>query len=139
VGEIAQAIVWVAAFAFLAAVLLIPAWLRHRSRMATLRLISEAASRGQPLDPTIIEHLATAARSNLSRWFTYFCLFCGPGPLMLGIVVGVAAGFFADPLGLDASLRTSLLIPALYAGGAGLGFTLLGVLCVRLFLRKPEM
>ena len=77
-GGISQAIVWIAVFAFLSAVLLVPAWLRHRARMATLRLIGEAVAKGQTLDPAIVEHLAAGSKSNLSRWFTFVCLFCGP-------------------------------------------------------------
>lgn len=132
-GDIAQAIVWIAVLALLTAILLVPSWLRHKTRIAVLKVIAEASAKGQSFDPAILEQLAAGSKSNLSRWFTFICLFCGPGPLALGIVLGIATGLFGGQLGFDEATRKSLLIPALYSGGSGLGFTFLGFLSLRLF------
>jgi hypothetical protein len=47
----------VAFFVFLAAVLLVPAWLSYRSRLASLRLIGDIAGKGQTLEPAVIDRL----------------------------------------------------------------------------------
>jgi hypothetical protein len=134
-----QGIVWAAVFVCLTALALAPAWLRHRTRIATLELVGQAIASGQTLDPAVTAHLAATSRSNISRWFTLACLFCGVPGLTLGIGAGFAAGLFSGPLGFDAATRTSLLIPAIYGGSAGLGLTALGLLCLRLFPDHREL
>jgi hypothetical protein len=135
---LAQAIMWAAAFVCVTALLLAPVWLRHKTRVATLQLIGDAIAKGQPLDPALTEHLSANARSTRARWFALACLFCGAPAVTLGIGAGIAAGFFWQELGFDAATRTSMLIPALYGGSAGVGLTALGLLCLRLFFQDRD-
>src|SRR5215475_6561864 len=44
-------------FGFLAAVILIPIWLRERTKQSAHKLISQALDKGQPLDPELMRQL----------------------------------------------------------------------------------
>ena len=44
-------------FGFLAAVILVPIWLRERTKQSAHHLISQALEKGQPLDPAIMRDL----------------------------------------------------------------------------------
>ena len=44
-------------FGFLAAIILIPIWLRERTKQSAHKLISQALDKGQPLDPQIMRDL----------------------------------------------------------------------------------
>ncbi|MBI1250348.1 MAG: hypothetical protein GC189_02620 [Alphaproteobacteria bacterium] len=46
-------------FGFLTAVIVVPIWLRERTRQSAHKLISQAIERGQALDPETIERLTT--------------------------------------------------------------------------------
>ena len=131
-------IVPVAALAFLAAVLLVPAWLQNRVRLASLRLLHEAANKG-PLDPGTVELLlAPPRRHGFAKWFTLICLFFG----LLGLCAGaaLAIGAIVYGHGMDPSGRTSagMMLAALINGMCGLAQTLLGIIALKVFSRRRE-
>ena len=129
-----------ALFVCLTALVLVPAWLRQQTRIATLKLMGEAVAKGQPIDPALAAQLAIQPKSDMARWFAYVCLFCGLPSLTIGIGIGLAFWLFPDALaGFSPHDRTQMLQPALYGGSAGFGLTILGFLAPRLFPRNADM
>lgn len=132
-------IVPVAVLFFLTVILLFPAWLQNRSRMASLRLVHEAVARGQALDPGMVERLlAPPKRKRFTNWFSLICFFFGLTSLSVGLALAIGAHFYGvrfDPTGQTAA---GLMLGALINGTSGLAQTLLGVLALKVFARVRE-
>lgn len=44
-------------FVFLGAIILVPIWLRERTKLSAQRLVAQALEKGQPLDPALLREL----------------------------------------------------------------------------------
>jgi hypothetical protein len=112
-------------FAFLAAIILIPIWLRERTRQSAHHLIAQALEKGQPIDPALMRSLTEGqnrkpqdkARSSL-----------GSGIVLLGLAGGFIGGGFAvrEISGAEEALF-GMLIPAAILGALGGAFILLAL------------
>ncbi|ANP44808.1 DUF6249 domain-containing protein [Candidatus Viadribacter manganicus] len=103
-------------FAFLTAIILVPIYLRERTRQSAHHLIAQALEKGQQLDPALMRTLTEGqkkvqdkARSSL-----------GSGVVLTSLAGGfAAASFFAE--------IEELMIPAAILGALGVAFILLAI------------
>jgi hypothetical protein len=123
-----HAIVPVAFFAFLAVVLLVPAWLNHRSREAALRIIAESVEKGRPLDFEIIDRMLARPWPNVGKGFALLNLVMGVLHLCVGIALAVAAHLPPVTSGLMTGAFVNLCI--------GSCLITLGVVAWRVFALK---
>jgi hypothetical protein len=109
-------------FAFLAAIIVIPIWLRERTKQSAHRLISQALEKGQPLDPAIMRELTqgvSKARPQQSQ----------PRRTLGSAVVllALAAAFGGIAL-IHRDAESWTVVPALIVGAVGLAFLLLAII-----------
>jgi len=116
-------------FLFLAAVILVPIWLRHRQREAGYKLIHEAMARGQVLDPKMIEQIVQAKdKREGPRWRRSL----GAGVILGAIAIALTGISYAD--GWDGSpLKAAFIVGAL-----ALAFIILAVIDVTTARTQPE-
>ena len=125
----------VAVLAFLAAVLLVPAWLENRTRLASLRLLHDAAAKG-PLDPGTVELLLAPPRKRgFENWFALVCLFFGILELSVGIALAIGAVVYGGGLDPTGGAGAGILLGALINGLTGFAQTVLGIVALKLFGR----
>lgn len=106
-------------FGFLAAVILVPIWLKERTKQSAHQLLSQALEKGQPLDPAVLRQLTDGAvkpppdkaRNSL-----------GSGVVLMALALGfVLASFAMEGFTMD----SDMLVPAAILGTLGLAFLLL--------------
>lgn len=111
-------------FGFLAAIILIPIYLRERTRQSAHHLIAQALEKGQTLDPALMKTLTEGqkrpqdkARSSL-----------GSGIVLLALAGGLVGGGFAieQISGAEEALY-GMMIPAAILGALGVAFLLLAM------------
>ncbi|MGE0739749.1 MAG: DUF6249 domain-containing protein [Hyphomonadaceae bacterium] len=112
-------------FGFLAAVILVPIWLKERTKQSAHQLIAQALEKGQQLDPTVMRQLTEGvakpqqdkARRSL-----------GSGVVLLALAGGfVAAGFVMDGFDPSGAAQNGMMVPAAILGALGLAFILLAI------------
>lgn len=123
---------------FIAAIILVPAWMRHQQRMASIRLVSEALAKGAQLDPEITAKLMSPQRDNFGRGFALLFLFLGIGGLCVGLGLGVGSQMFMPRLDESGRAAAGMMLGATITGLSGLGFIGLGALTLWLFRDKQE-
>jgi len=110
-------------FGFLGAVILVPIWLKERTKRSAHALISQALEKGQQLDPALLRQLTDGAvkppkdraRSTL-----------GNGIVLLALAIGFLIGAFAME-DFTGAVETGMLVPAAILGALGIAFTLLAM------------
>lgn len=114
-------------FGFLAAVIIVPIYLRHKQKEAGYRLIHEAMARGQTLDPKMIEQIVqTKERQDGPRWRRSL----GAGVILCAIALGLVGIGYAD------GYNSGPIKGAVVLGALGLGFIVLAV--IDMLSRKPS-
>ncbi|WP_135210672.1 DUF6249 domain-containing protein [Vitreimonas flagellata] len=112
-------------FGFLAAIILVPIWLKERTKQSAHQLLSQALEKGQTLDPTVLRQLTEGttkpkpdkARSSL-----------GSGVVLIALALGfVMAGFAINGFEPSGSALGGMLVPAAILGSLGLAFLLLAI------------
>lgn len=111
-------------FAFLAAVILVPIWLKERTKRSAHALISQALEKGQSLDPTLMRQLTEGgikpqqdrARRTL-----------GSGVVLLSLAFGFVIGAFALE-DFSGAVDRGMMVPAAILGALGVAFTLLAII-----------
>ncbi len=116
-------------FAFLAAIILVPIWLRERTKQSAHNLISQALEKGQPLDPALMRELtqatAAGAKGNAPDRARRSL---GSGVVLLALAGGfVAAGFAIGGMPGAGDALNGMMVPAAILGALGLGFIVLAV------------
>jgi hypothetical protein len=113
-------------FGFLGAVILVPIWLKERTKQSAHQLISQALEKGQPLDPAIMSRLTEVAARQAPADRARRTL--GSGVVLLALAGGFAgASYFIgdwDPSGYAGG---GLMIPAMILGALGSAFILLAI------------
>ena len=106
-------------FGFLAAVILVPIWLRERTKQSVHHLISQALEKGQPLDPAIMRDLTQGSvrQQQVDRPRRTL----GSAILMLALGGAFGGIAFIDP---DQDWAR---IPGIILGALGLAFLLLAI------------
>jgi len=109
-------------FGFLAAIILVPIWLRERTKQSAHKLISQALEKGQPLDPQIMRDLTQGGSAK-------------PQPqsaprrtLGSGVVLLALAAAFGGIAILHQDSRDWTVVPALIVGAVGAAFLLLAII-----------
>jgi hypothetical protein len=110
-----------AIFGSIAAMIIVPFWLKERTKQSAHRVISEAVARGQPLDPAIMDQLTQAVGTKQQQSSPRRTLGNGLVLLALGIAFGVADWF------KNGSFSGGLEWPAMILGALGLAFTILAI------------
>lgn len=108
-------------FLFLAAIILIPIWLRERTKQSAHKLISQALDKGQPLDPEVMRELTQSSTKQQQQQ---------NGPRRtLGwaiILLAMAAAFGGLAL-VDDGWHSWSMTPAIILGAIGGAFLVLAV------------
>lgn len=113
-------------FAFLAAIILVPVWLRERTKQSAHNLISQALEKGQPLDPAIMRELTQGAVKGPQPDKARRSL--GSGVVLLALALGfVLAGFAVDGIPGSVGAMSGMMVPAAILGALGVGFVVLAV------------
>jgi len=109
-------------FGFLGAIILVPIWLRERTKQSAHKLISQALEKGQPLDPQIMRDLTQGTVAKVQQQSQ-------PRRTLGSAVVLLAlAGAFAAIAFLDHDARDWTVVPALIVGAVGAAFLLLAII-----------
>jgi hypothetical protein len=112
-------------FGFLAAVILVPIWLKERTRQSAHQLISQALEKGQTLDPTLMRQLTEGVRQTADRPRRTL----GSGVVLLALAGGfVAAAFVMDGFDPSGYAHNGMLVPAVILGALGVAFILLATI-----------
>jgi hypothetical protein len=112
-------------FAFLAAVILVPVLAKERTKRSAHDLISQAMSRGQALDPTLIAQLTQNMLDEGNRARRSL----GNGVILLALAGGfTAAGYVIEGFGADGHALRGMLIPAVILATVGVAFLALAVI-----------
>ena len=112
-------------FGFLGAVILVPIWLRERTRQSAHRLISQALEKGQTLDPQLMRQLTEGTRQIADRPRRTL----GSGVVLLALAGGfVAAAFVMDGFDPSGYAHNGMLVPAVILGALGVAFILLAAI-----------
>lgn len=113
-------------FVFLGAVILVPIYLRERTKQSAHQLISQALERGQSLDPALMRQLTenSAAKPPQDRARRTL----GSGIVLLGLAVGfgVAGYVIGQTTGAEEAFG-GMMVPAVILGALGIAFTLLAI------------
>lgn len=128
----------VAFFAFLAILVVVPAWLRYRSRMYALRTLREAVDKGRDVDAGLIERFLATNQRQVGKGFGLFNLVLGVGALSIGVALGLAVHLLGHRLGLDADSAAGMMTGAFVNGCIGIGLTALGLISLNLFSARDR-
>jgi predicted MFS family arabinose efflux permease len=120
-GEIVVPFVF---FLFLAAIILVPIYLRERTKQSAHALISQALEKGQTLDPQLLKQLTDSGKPQQDKARRSL----GSGIVLLALAGGFVAGAFVmdgfDPSGYA---HNGMLVPAVILGALGVAFILLAI------------
>lgn len=112
-------------FGFLAAIILIPIYLRERTKQSAHALISQALEKGQPLDPALLRQLTeNGNKPPVDR--ARRTLGSGVVLLALGAGFGIAGYFISTYSGAEEAFG-GMMVPATILGVLGLAFILLSI------------
>jgi hypothetical protein len=111
-------------FGFLAAIILVPIYLRERTRQSAHHLIAQALEKGQPIDPSLMRSLTEGQKKPQDKARASL----GSGIVLLGLAGGFVGGGFAvrEISGAEEALY-GMLIPAAILGALGAAFILLAI------------
>jgi hypothetical protein len=130
------ALVPVIFFAFLAIVILVPIWLRSRSRALALRTISEAIAKNRETDVALIERLLLPPQPAVGKGFALLNLFLGVGALGISVALAIAVRVLHVASGADAA---GMMVGSSVNLGIAVSLTTLGIVSMHRFsgLRRP--
>jgi hypothetical protein len=119
-GGVVGIVIVLIVFGSIAAIILVPAFLRERTKQSAHHLIAQAIEKGQPLDPALLSQLTENARKNDVGSRPRRTL--GNGIVLLALAAGfLAADYFRHGELGDATF------PAMIMGALGAAFTLLAI------------
>lgn len=119
-----EILVPLAFFGFLAAVILVPIWLKERTKQSTHSLIAQALEKGQTLDPALMAQLTEGVRQNVDRPRRTL----GSGVVLLALAIGfVAASFMGNGFDPSGFAGDGMMTAAAILGSLGIAFILLAI------------
>lgn len=111
-------------FAFLAAVILVPIWLKERTRQSAHQLLSQALEKGQPLDASVLRQLTEGKAQQQDRPRRTL----GSGVVLLALAIGfVGASYLSGDFDPSGSAGSGMLTAATILGALGVAFILLAI------------
>jgi len=109
-------------FGFLAAIILVPIYLRERTRQSAHHLIAQALEKGQALDPALMKSLTEGTKKPQDKARSSL----GAGVVLLALGGGfAAAGYFVG--GYAEEAFNGMMVPAVILGALGIAFILLSI------------
>lgn len=116
-----EALIPLVFFAFLGAIILVPIYLRERTKQSAHHLISQALEKGQPLDASLLQQLTDAPKQQQDRPRRTL----GSGVVLLALAGGFLAAGLMDggDFGGDGMIMAAAIL-----GSLGIAFTLLAVI-----------
>ena len=111
-------------FVFLAAVILVPIWLKERTKRSAHALISQALEKGQTLDPMLMRQLTEGSikpQQDRARRTL------GSGVVLLALAFGFVIAAFAVE-DFTGATEGAFMVPAAILGALGVAFTLLAII-----------
>lgn len=111
-------------FAFLTAIILVPTWLRERTKQSAHKLISQAIERGQTLDPALLERLTDTPQKQVDRPRRTL----GSGVVLIALAIGLAAAsFVSNGFDFGGASADGMILGATILGALGFGFLILAI------------
>ncbi|MDX2237544.1 MAG: DUF6249 domain-containing protein [Hyphomonadaceae bacterium] len=111
-------------FGFLGAIILVPTWLRERTKQSAHKLISQAIERGQTLDPSLLERLTDTPQKQVDRPRRTL----GSGVVLIALAIGLgAASFLSNGFDYADASSDGMILGATILGALGLGFLILAI------------
>jgi hypothetical protein len=105
-------------------VILVPIWLKERTKQSAHQLIAQALDKGQPLDPALVRQLTEPAKKQQDKARSSL----GSGIVLMGLALGfVGAGFAVQQISGAEEALGGMLIPAAILGSLGFAFLLLAI------------
>lgn len=111
-------------FGFLGAVILVPIWLKERTKRSAHALISQALEKGQPLDPALLRQLTESGSVKPPKDRARSTL--GSGVVLLALAIGFVIGAFAME-DFTGAVEGGMMVPAAILGALGFAFILLAI------------
>lgn len=112
-------------FGFLAAIILVPVLAKERTKRSAHDLVSNALSRGQNLDPALVQQLTQNMLDEGNRARKSL----GNGVVLLALAAGfLGAGFVMNGLDADGDAVYAMGIPAVILASVGGAFLLLAII-----------
>ena len=109
-------------FGFLATIILVPIYLRERTRQSAHHLIAQALEKGQTLDPALMKTLTEGQKKPQDKARSSL----GSGIVLLALGGGfAAAGYFVG--GYAEEAFNGMMVPAVILGALGIAFILLAL------------
>lgn len=111
-------------FGFLAAIILVPIYLRERTRQSAHHLIAQALEKGQQLDPALMRSLTDGQKKPQDKARSSL----GAGVVLLALAGGfAAAGYFVGDISGAEEAFNGMMVPAVILGALGIAFILLSI------------
>ncbi len=121
-------------FGFLTAIILVPVLAKERTKRSAHNLISQAMSRGQDLDPQLVQQLSQNMLDEGNRARKSL----GSAVILLALAGGfIATGFVMDGLDPGGDARHAMWIPATILAAVGGAFLLLAIIDYATKRRNP--
>lgn len=119
-----EVIIPVMFFAMIVAIVVLPAWLRERTKQSAHDLIAKALEKGQTLDPALMQELTQSTQKKQQVSTPRRTL--GNGVVLLALAAGfAAASYFSGDF--DPHAMSGMMTAALILGALGIAFTLLAI------------
>lgn len=119
-----EAFVPIVFFVFLGAIILIPIYLRERTRQSAHQLIAQALEKGQQIDPALMRTLTEGQKKPQDKARSSL----GSGIVLLALAGGfAAAGYFVGDLSGAEEAFNGMMVPAVILGALGIAFVLLAI------------
>ena len=111
-------------FGFLAAIILVPIYLRERTRQSAHHLIAQALEKGQQLDPALMRTLTEGQKKPQDKARSSL----GAGVVLLALAggFGVAGYIIGQTTGAEEAFG-GMMVPAVILGALGIAFVLLSI------------
>ncbi len=111
-------------FGFLAAVILVPIWLKERTKQSAHSLIAQALEKGQTLDPAVMAQLTEGVRQNVDRPRRTL----GSGVVLLALSGGfIGASLMSNGFDPSGFAGDGMMTAAIILGSLGTAFILLAI------------
>jgi hypothetical protein len=111
-------------FGFLAAIILVPIYLRERTKQSAHALISQALEKGQTLDPQLLRQLTDGGKPPQDKARRSL----GSGIVLLALAGGfVGAAYWVGEISGAQEAFGGMMVPAVILGALGVAFVLLAI------------